>query len=83
MVSVYFEPNVEAGNMNGELSFGSVDNTKIIGDVNYASISGYILCIHQWDSKVLIMDVLQRLLNLRMSSGASIKLSPMVQAIPF
>lgn len=37
--------------MNGELSFGGVDNTKIIGDVKYASISELILCIHQWDSE--------------------------------
>lgn len=83
IVSVYFEPNVEVGNMNGELSFGGVDNTKIIGDVKYASISEFSLCIPQWDSKVLIMNALQPQRNLRMSSGASIKPSPMVQAIPF
>ncbi|KAI0768263.1 acid protease [Trametes elegans] len=39
-VSVSFQPTNQDNNFNGELAFGGIDNSKFIGNINFAPITG-------------------------------------------
>ena len=39
LVSVYFQPSTQLNSDNGELTFGGIDKSKVVGDVTYAPIS--------------------------------------------
>ncbi|KAI0755096.1 acid protease [Daedaleopsis nitida] len=38
-IGIFYEPTTSQGALNGELSFGGVDETKITGDVNFVPIT--------------------------------------------
>ena len=39
VVSVYFQPSTKLNSDNGELTFGGIDKSKVVGDVTYSPIS--------------------------------------------
>ncbi|PSR75646.1 hypothetical protein PHLCEN_2v8937 [Hermanssonia centrifuga] len=39
MVGIYFQPTTSTSDANGELTFGGVDDTKYVGDLNYVPIT--------------------------------------------
>ncbi|THG92509.1 hypothetical protein EW026_g8411 [Hermanssonia centrifuga] len=55
MVGIYFQPTTSTSDANGELTFGGVDDTKYVGDLNYVSadhinLSLKLLRRHQSDN---------------------------------
>ena len=44
MVAISFEPTVGVDDVSGELTFGGVDTSKFIGDINVAYVS-LLLCV--------------------------------------
>ena len=42
MVGIFFEPTTSIEALNGELTFGGIDSTKIEGPLTFAPISKYL-----------------------------------------
>ncbi|KAH9979938.1 acid protease [Lactifluus volemus] len=48
-IGIFYQPSTSAGSIaNGELTFGGIDSSKIVGDVNYVPITGTSPASRYW-----------------------------------